>query len=116
MRFIPGITLAGTLALLPCHFAHALGAGGYNIRNDKFSLLESGNFRLSETPELPGKGWHAELPRICSRAKLRKSAGSGNLCVFNPHLDHCGIQARLESAKPIIGRIKDIARDEDCRA
>ncbi len=90
-------------------------AGEYSaifFRKDKFSLLESGTFWLSQTPNLPGRGWDADLPRICTWAKLRKADGSGNLFVFNTHFDHRGVQARLESAKLIIARIKEIANDE----
>lgn len=81
-------------------------------RKDKFTLLECGNFWLSQTPEKPGKGWDADLPRICTWAKLRKTEGGGVLFVFNTHFDHRGVQARLESAKLIVARIKEIARDE----
>ena len=186
MRFISGITLAATLALLPCHQARALVAGSYNIRydnqgdvekgnswpqrlpviaglirfhefdllgtqeafhhqvldlqkllpdysftgcgrddgkeagehaaiffrKDKFNLLDSGTFWLSQTPAIPGRGWDADLPRICTWAKLRKSDGTGNLFVFNTHFDHRGTQARLESAKLIVAKIKELAPDE----
>lgn len=81
-------------------------------RKDKFTLLECGNFWLSQTPEKPGKGWDADLPRICTWAKLRQTEGGGVLFVFNTHFDHRGVQARLESAKLIVARIKEIARDE----
>lgn len=35
-------------------------------RTDKFDVIEKGNFWLSETPDVPSKGWDAVLPRICS--------------------------------------------------
>lgn len=82
------------------------------FRKDKFSLLDSGTFWLSPTPGQPGRGWDADLPRICTWAKMRKADGTGNLFVFNTHFDHRGVQARLESAKLIIARIKEIASDE----
>ncbi|MES2438467.1 MAG: endonuclease/exonuclease/phosphatase family protein [Verrucomicrobiota bacterium] len=81
-------------------------------RKDKFRLLDSGTFWLSQNPDKPGKGWDADLPRICTWAKLGNANGAGNLFVFNTHFDHRGVRARLESAKLIIARIKEIARDE----
>lgn len=82
------------------------------FRKDNFTLLESGTFWLSQTPEQPGKGWDADLPRICTWAKLRKTEGGGTLFVFNTHFDHRGVQARLESARLIVSRIREIAKDE----
>lgn len=35
-------------------------------RTDKFDIVEKGDFWLSETPDVPSKGWDAVLPRICS--------------------------------------------------
>lgn len=82
------------------------------FRKDKFSLLECGTFWLSQTPDKPGKGWDADLPRICTWAKLRETGGGRVLFVFNTHFDHRGVQARLESAKLIVSRIKEVAKDE----
>lgn len=82
------------------------------FRKEKFTLEQSGTFWLSQTPEQPGKGWDADLPRICTWAKLRKNDGGRVLFVFNTHFDHRGVQARLESAKLIVSRIKEIAKDE----
>jgi endonuclease/exonuclease/phosphatase family metal-dependent hydrolase len=80
-------------------------------RKDKFTLLDTGTFWLSETPGKPGKGWDADLPRICTWARLREIDGGEDLFVFNTHFDHRGVQARLESAKLILSRIKQIAGD-----
>ncbi|RYD45905.1 MAG: endonuclease/exonuclease/phosphatase family protein, partial [Verrucomicrobiaceae bacterium] len=81
-------------------------------RKDKFTLLDSGTFWLSQTPEKPGKGWDADLPRICTWAKLRKNGDGKVLFAFNTHFDHRGVQARLESARLIVARIREIAKDE----
>ena len=35
-------------------------------RTDKFEVLKSGNFWLSENPEKPGLGWDAVCVRICT--------------------------------------------------
>lgn len=81
-------------------------------RKDKFRALASGTFWLSETPEKPSKGWDADLPRICTWAKFRRLDGKGNFFVFNTHFDHRGKQARLESARLIVKRIRDVSRGE----
>lgn len=82
-------------------------------RRDRFVLLADGNFWLSETPETPGsKGWDAVLPRICTWAKLRPVAGGRAFFVLNIHFDHRGVKARLESARLILAKIREIAGDE----
>ena len=40
-------------------------------RTDKFDIVEKGDFWLSETPDVPSKGWDAVLPRICSWGRYR---------------------------------------------
>jgi endonuclease/exonuclease/phosphatase family metal-dependent hydrolase len=78
-------------------------------RKDKFSVLDSGDFWLSQTPEKPGPGWDARLNRICSWLKLRTVGDKKTFYVFNVHYDHEGIQARIESSKLILAKIKAIA-------
>lgn len=72
-------------------------------RKERFELVESGTFWLSETPETPGsKSWDSSLPRIASWALLRdRKAGGRELVALNTHFDHRGPTARLESAKRI---------------
>ncbi len=70
-------------------------------RLDRFELLDSGHFWLSETPAQPGsQGWDASLPRMLSWVVLRDRKGRGRTLAFaNTHFDHRGSRARLESAK-----------------
>jgi endonuclease/exonuclease/phosphatase family metal-dependent hydrolase len=84
------------------------------FKKDKFRLLESGTFWLSETPEQPGvRGWDADLPRICTWVKLaRSSAGAEPFWVFNVHFDHRGVQARLESSRLLLRKIEEMAAGE----
>jgi endonuclease/exonuclease/phosphatase family metal-dependent hydrolase len=62
------------------------------------------------TPEVPGsKNWDAAITRIVSWLKL-KDKQTGNIFYhFNTHFDHIGVQARAESAKLIMKKIKEIA-------
>lgn len=55
-------------------------------RTDLFTLVDHGDFWLSETPEKPSIGWDAVLPRICSWARLRHNPTGKEFFVFqSPH-------------------------------
>lgn len=77
--------------------------------SDKFEIIESGTFWLSETPDVPSKGWDASLNRIATWAKIKTKFSSEILFVINTHFDHMGIIARKESSKLIADKIKNIA-------
>ncbi len=81
------------------------------FRPDRFELIDSGTFWLSETPDVPGsRSWDSSLPRICTWALLRdKQAGRELLCA-NTHLDHVGKIARQESARLIARKLPELAR------
>lgn len=67
-------------------------------RADRFENYAHGQFWLSETPDIPGLGWDAECNRICTWVKLSLKGTLNSIVVFNTHLDHKGISARLHSA------------------
>lgn len=71
------------------------------FRRDRFTLLASGTFWLSPTPEAPSKGWDAALPRVASWARLKDKTSHLSLLVVNTHFDHVGTAARLESARQL---------------
>lgn len=71
-------------------------------------LLQQGTFWLSETPEKPSKGWDAALNRICTYGIFERIADGKKFMVFNTHFDHVGNTARLESAKLILKKIKEL--------
>lgn len=76
----------------------------------RFTLLESGDFWLSETPAVPGKGWDATCcNRICSWAKFRDQDTKRQFYFFSVHFDHQGVKARQESGKLMVQMIKEIA-------
>ena len=80
-------------------------------RPDTFELLDHGDFWLSETPEKPGLGWDAVCVRICTWGKFRHRASGKEFVYMNLHMDHVGKVARVESAKLVRSRIKDIVGD-----
>ncbi|KQR70663.1 endonuclease/exonuclease/phosphatase family protein [Pedobacter sp. Leaf176] len=75
----------------------------------RFRKKDGGTFWLSETPDVPSKGWDAVLPRICSWVKLYDNLNKQEFIVFNTHYDHVGVKARIESAKLIKQKIQEIA-------
>lgn len=87
-------------------------AGEYSpvgYQTSKFKLLDSGNFWLSDEPEVPGKlGWDAACTRIASWVKLQDKSSDKIFMVVNTHFDHVGTEARRKSALLIIDRIQEI--------
>lgn len=77
----------------------------------KFKLLDHGDFWLSADTEKPNKGWDAVLPRICSWAKLEVTGTGKPLYFFNVHFDHVGKLARIESAKLILKKVKELSQN-----
>ena len=83
-------------------------------RTDRFELVASGQFWLSDTPEVPGsKSWDSAFPRIATWARLRDRRGGGGanreLLFVNTHWDHAGPVARLRAAEIIRARVKSLA-------
>ena len=75
---------------------------------DRYELLESETFWLSETPEVKvSKSWDSSLPRICTIAILKHKISGEKLVMMNTHFDHRGELARKESARLIAARAKD---------
>ena len=70
-------------------------------RKNRFSLIESNSFWLSETPDKPSMGWDAVCIRICTYVKLYDNQTKKEFMHFNTHLDHVGQTAMLEGAKLI---------------
>ena len=82
-------------------------------RNDKFKLLDSGNFWLSETPDSCSFGWDAACRRIVTWAKLKDKETGKVFYAFNTHLDHVGEVAREQSILLITKKITDIVKDDN---
>ena len=80
-------------------------------KNDRVKLLDSGNFWLNETPDVPKLGWDAACIRICTWGKFKDLRTKKKFYFFNLHMDHVGIVARREAAKLVVSRIKEMAQD-----
>ncbi len=71
----------------------------------RVNLLSDSTFWLSETPDVPSKGWDAALNRVCTYALFEERGNGKMFYVFNAHLDHMGETARKESLRLIREKI-----------
>ncbi|MCE1199290.1 MAG: endonuclease/exonuclease/phosphatase family protein [Marinilabiliales bacterium] len=81
-------------------------------KKDRFELLDSGDFWLSETPDKPSLGWDATCcSRICSWGKFRDKQDGKRFYFFSVHFDHQGVEARRQSGILMVKKIRMIAGD-----
>lgn len=81
-------------------------------KKDHFKLIESGTFWLSDTDlSKPNKGWDAALPRICTWGIFKDKKNGKKFIFMNTHFDHVGVLARTESAKLILEKARELAKD-----
>ncbi len=77
------------------------------FRTDRFDLLASGTFWLSDTPEVPGsRSWGNNVTRIATWVRLRERAGDRTVTVYNVHLDHESQPSRERSVALLLERIR----------
>lgn len=80
------------------------------FRKERFDLVRTKTFWLSETPEVPGsKSWGSELPRIVTWMELSDRNTSTHFFFFNTHFAHDSDSARIESARLLLCKIDTIA-------
>lgn len=83
------------------------------FKTDLFELLKKGDFWLSQTPDKPSLGWDAKCcNRVCSWVYLRHKQSGKKFYFFNAHFDHEGVQARKESSKLVVQKIKEVTANE----
>lgn len=79
-------------------------------KKNRFSVVESGYFWLSATPEIAGsKGWDGACERIASWAKLKDLKSGKEVLTMNTHFDHVGVVARRESVTLILNKLSELA-------
>ena len=76
-------------------------------RADKYERIDSGNFWLSETPDVMSKDWGAAHYRICTYIILKDKSNGNEFIVFNTHLDHVSDEARIEGIKVVLDKIAE---------
>jgi len=78
-------------------------------RSARFAVEAHGDFWLSETPDRPSMGWDAKCcNRIATWAKFRDRGTGRRFFVFNVHFDHEGVEARRQSARLMLRKIREI--------
>lgn len=72
---------------------------------DKYEVIDSGTFWISQTPDVVSKGWDATTNRICTWATLKNKETGELYTHFNTHLDHEGKQARAQGVELLLEKI-----------
>ena len=78
----------------------------WNKKN--ISLIKSGTFWLSETPDKPSKGWDAHCKRTATWALMKDKRTGKKFYFVNTHLDHRGKLAQKNGLALIVSRIDEI--------
>lgn len=81
---------------------------GIFYKRTKLRVIESGNFWLSETPEVAGsQAWGATLPRMVTWALFEVRESGTRFYFYNTHFHHTAQanEARVNSAKLVAQRI-----------
>jgi endonuclease/exonuclease/phosphatase family metal-dependent hydrolase len=82
-------------------------------RKDRFEVLSSETFWLSESPTVAGvKGWDAACERIVTWGHFRDKQSGKDFYFANTHFDHIGQTARRESSKLLLSKLNEIAGDK----
>ena len=77
----------------------------------RLTLLDSGTFWLSETPEKVSLGWDAACNRTCTWGHFKMKDTDFEFLYFNTHLDHLGSLARKNSIKLIVAKMTELNPD-----
>ena len=73
---------------------------------DRLDVLASGDFWLSDTPEVPGsRSWGNANIRMATWIRLRDKRTGAELAVFNTHFDHVSEPSRVRSAELLRDRV-----------
>jgi endonuclease/exonuclease/phosphatase family metal-dependent hydrolase len=75
------------------------------FKKDRFKVLESNTFWLSETPDTISKGWDAAFNRVCTYGLFKDLKTKKTFWVFNTHLDHLGELARTNGILLILSKM-----------
>jgi endonuclease/exonuclease/phosphatase family metal-dependent hydrolase len=78
------------------------------FKKDKFTILDSSTFWLSDTPNEISMGWDAACNRVCTYALFKDNKTKQFFWVFNTHLDHIGEVARTKGIELILSKIASL--------
>lgn len=88
---------------------------GVFYRTDELQVLDSGNFWLSDTPDVPGSiSWGNPFPRMVTWARFQRKADGRTFVLYNTHLPYRKQDdaAREKCAALILKRIARLPADE----
>lgn len=78
------------------------------FKKSEWDIVDNRTTWLSESPEVPSRGWDAALERIVTMVTLQSKVNPFiKLNFFNTHFDHKGKKARRESSRLIVDRMKN---------
>jgi endonuclease/exonuclease/phosphatase family metal-dependent hydrolase len=87
---------------------------GVFYRKSRLELLDSGNYWLSETPEVAGsQSWAVSLPRMVTWGDFRDRANGRKFRFLNTHFPHRreDEEARKQCARVIVEKLKTLPPD-----
>lgn len=79
---------------------------------NKFNIITSSTFWLSQTPDSVSRGWDAACNRVCTYAMFEDRGSKKQFWVFNTHFDHVGVEARANSTKLILNKIEELTSNK----
>ncbi len=80
-------------------------------RAEGFTVEESGEFWLSQTPEVHrSRSWDSAFPRLATYGLFRRAAGTEPFFFIDTHLDNISAEARLQGARMIRDRFAPWSR------
>jgi endonuclease/exonuclease/phosphatase family metal-dependent hydrolase len=79
------------------------------FRKERFDMVRTITFWLSDTPEVPGSmGWGASLPRIVTWMELVDKNTHEHFFYFNTHFAHDSDSARVMSSKILLQEVEKL--------
>lgn len=104
-----------------CHRFEAYGIGRNDgVEGERMTVLynkevlaleEYGTWWLSETPDVPSKGWDASLPRTATWVLMKDLRCGKEFYLVDTHLDHRGVEARKNGLALVMEMIKEMNPD-----
>lgn len=83
-------------------------------KKDRFTVVDSGTFWLSETPEVVASiSWDTSRVRIATWLRLEEKTTGERILVFNTHFDHKGTESQLKSAELIVKKAEEISQGKE---
>lgn len=83
---------------------------GILYRTAEVEKISGGTFWLSETPDLPSKGWGSSYYRTCTWGIFKMKATGQQFCFFNTHLDivNNGVDVRSKEMELIMKKFAEL--------